>query len=68
MKAILAGSPPISPDAADQIARLLEIRHIEGNYSRLPDWDRHSPSTATSSRLEPLIDGQRLARERTLAS
>ncbi len=39
----LTGAPPISPETADRIARLLEVRHVEKNYSELPQWDRHSP-------------------------
>lgn len=35
--------PPMSPELADEIARMLELRHIERNYDRLPEWGRHSP-------------------------
>lgn len=39
----LADAPPISPETADRLARLLEVRHVEKNYNELPSWDRHSP-------------------------
>lgn len=39
----LAGAPPVSPAAADELARLLAVKHVERNYEKLPEWDRHSP-------------------------
>lgn len=36
-------APPMSPEAVDQIVRLLEVQHVEERLMRLPEWDRHSP-------------------------
>jgi hypothetical protein len=39
----VAQAPPMSPEAVDQVVRLLEIRHVEERLMRLPERDRHSP-------------------------
>lgn len=36
-------APPMSPEAVEEIVRLLEVRHVEERLMRLPEWDRHSP-------------------------
>jgi hypothetical protein len=39
-----AKAPPIPPpDNLDAVVRAAEIRHIEQNFHRLREWERHSP-------------------------
>jgi hypothetical protein len=42
-RSALAGAPPISPATADELARLAEVRHVEGLFTRPPEWDRRPP-------------------------
>jgi hypothetical protein len=43
IKTQVEGAPPMSPETAAKIARLMEIDHVEDNFRKLPDWDPKSP-------------------------
>jgi hypothetical protein len=39
----LGSAPPLSPEVVDRLVTLLEVRHVEESFDRLPSWDRQPP-------------------------
>lgn len=43
LRSQVEASPPVSPELADEVARLLAITHVERSFTRLPEWNQRSP-------------------------